>query len=283
MSSQQPDRFVKWNLLDFLLLFFLYNVLTFVCVVVTMACAVVIDSMADNRGHSPLVIKIEKDGGQPRLVHKIEKKETTAEHPLTQLIQQGRSNPAVLLIALLVGVITTPIVEEFLFRLVLQSSIINTDKYGGWYNSISAALSIFITSLLFAALHGLPPKEMTLEALQAMMLGAMIGGVLFLIAGIAYLVVVRKTDARDLGWDDKHLLSDIETAARWAVFVMPAVMLIHITAKALLPNAATDPIPLFFFSLVLGYLFYKTRRLAPPVFLHAFFNGFNLMILLVFG
>jgi len=260
MENVKEVRFsVKWNFFDVVFLLMLYYVLIIVCVSVSFALSAS-DAVRTNS---------------------IAEKPTT-KHPLTQLIQQSGTNYSVLLFAFLSGVITAPLAEEFLFRLVLQCYLEKLCLRSlRITNCFAGIISIAFTSLLFASLHGSSRKEMPVEFLQAMITGLIIGSVLFLIMGITYLTVVRKSDAKDLGWDSKYLLSDIKTAAVWALFVIPAVMLVRIAANFLLPYQINDPIPLFFFSLVLGFLFYKTRRLAPCVILHLLFNGFSFTMLLL--
>ena len=40
---------------------------------------------------------------------------------------------------------------------------------------------------------------------------------------------------------------------------------------------APDPIPLFFLALTLGYLYRRTHRIAPCVFLHMAFNATSVL------
>jgi membrane protease YdiL (CAAX protease family) len=39
---------------------------------------------------------------------------------------------------------------------------------------------------------------------------------------------------------------------------------------------APDPIPLFFFAVALGFLYFRTHRIVPLIILHAIFNGASL-------
>jgi membrane protease YdiL (CAAX protease family) len=42
-----------------------------------------------------------------------------------------------------------------------------------------------------------------------------------------------------------------------------------------------DPIPLLFFGMFLGYLYHQTHRIAPCILLHALFNGFAMVLLIL--
>ncbi|GHT36561.1 hypothetical protein FACS189427_08400 [Planctomycetales bacterium] len=264
----------KWNLFDVCFLLMFHSWLSAVCVsfVLNASGVVMPHSIAETS------VTAEKQEATAE--------KTPAEHPLTQLIQQCRTNPSVLLLAFLSGVIAAPLAEEFLFRLVLQHYLEKFCLLTLRIPSRSAGIvSIIFTSLLFASLHDSPRQTMPTDYLRAMMTGLTIGSILFVAIGTLYLALFRKADAEDLGWDNnyfsKYLFADFKTAVKYAVFVIPAVMLIHIASRLLLPNEITDSVPIFFFSLALGFLFYKTRRILPSILLHLFFNGFNFAVLLL--
>jgi membrane protease YdiL (CAAX protease family) len=44
---------------------------------------------------------------------------------------------------------------------------------------------------------------------------------------------------------------------------------------------APDPVPLFFFALVLGTIYYRTHRILPTIVTHAAFNATTLLVLWV--
>jgi membrane protease YdiL (CAAX protease family) len=265
----------KWNLFDVCFLLMFHSWLNTVCVSFVLSASGVV--MPPSVAETSVIAEKQEATAE----------KTPAKHPLTQLIQQSRTNPSILLLAFLSGVIAGPLAEEFLFRLVLQRYLEKFCLLSLRIPSRSAGIiSIIFTSLLFAFLHGLPRKTMLTDVLLATMSGLTIGSILFVVMGTVYLVFFRQADVKDLGWDNnyfgKYLFADIKTAIKYAVFVIPAVMLIHIASRLLLPNEITDPVPIFFFSLVLGFLFYKTRRILPSILLHLFFNGFNFAVLLLY-
>ena len=71
--------------------------------------------------------------------------QATTEHPLSQLLEQGKKSPIILLVAFFSGVLIATLTEEFLFRLVFQ----------GWLTKKlnNGLFSIVIVSFLFALAH----------------------------------------------------------------------------------------------------------------------------------
>ena len=62
-----------------------------------------------------------------------------------------------------------------------------------------------------------------------------------------------------------------------AVAVCPPVYFLLFASSLLVPrHLAPDPIPIFFFAVALGTLYYRTHRLAAPVVLHMALNTASL-------
>ena len=73
-------------------------------------------------------------------------------HPILQLAQQSKKSPIVFLIAFFAVVIAVPILEEFLFRMLLQGWL--ETKFTQFRLPYASGISIVIVSCLFATMHG---------------------------------------------------------------------------------------------------------------------------------
>ena len=202
----------------------------------------------------------------------------TTEHPLTQLVKQGQGLTIVWFVVFFGAVIAAPLGEEFFFRLVLQGWL---EKHESppfrWKILPHGAVSVVFVSLLFAVLHGGGRTEHSADTLLLLVLGCAIANVCFTVLGVVFLRL-RNATWSDLGLRFHRLPSDFGWAALFFVLFVPPIICIHLAAQSLFPGTVTDPIPLFFFAVVLGFLFYRTRRLAGCVLLHAMLNGYSLMV-----
>lgn len=141
------------------------------------------------------------------------------DHPVVELLQELR-DPLTLVQVFLGVVVVAPLVEELLFRVLLQ----------GWLERL------FCEPHIFSAATSETPA---------------FGEQLF------------------------------DEPARCATRSWPAIVLSS-TLFALMHwrEESADPVPLFFLSLVLGYLYQQTHRIWPSVALHATLNGLSLLAVL---
>lgn len=253
---------VPWNGWDVLLLFCLYFVIGSAVVGVTVLLA---DSPPVPVGAS-----------------------TTTDHPLTQLLLQGRESGRILLVAFLCGVLIAPVTEELLFRLLLQGWLLKVfsgkvfdDRRTG-NGFLSASASIGVTSILFAVLHAGARANYTADYLYYAMLGLGIANLMTTLFAVGYLIVIRSVSLRDLGLKRASFQMDFGLPVILFMLVVPVILSVHAWINRFYPDTVTDPIPLFLFSLALGSLIYKTGRLVPCILLHALLNGFS-FIILAFG
>ena len=85
--------------------------------------------------------------------------------------------------------------------------------------------------------------------------------------------------AADLGWTPRKTVADIELGITAFVAIAVPIYATQFGLRFLLPeHIAPDPIPLFFFAVVLGIIYHRTHRLTPLVVLHAVFNGTSLLL-----
>lgn len=203
-------------------------------------------------------------------------------HPIGRLLAET-TNPWLLLLAALTAVVVAPVVEEFLFRMVVQ----------GWLESIEwrqrlhrrfalppGALPIAASSLLFAMLHVRPAGvEIPLETI-ALRLGAQAAtGVSVIVLGPLILRHLAGAGPADLGWATRKLGEDVRLGLWGWLGATAPVYLVFALAKTVAPDGlSADPAPLFPLAIVLGTMYYRTHRIAGPIVLHAAFNFTGLVL-----
>lgn len=261
MKSQIPDcRPVPWTGADVALIFLLWFSLTILCV------------------------RFYTFG----LENEIVSGESTTKHPLTQLIERGRERPVVLLVAFFGAVVMAPVTEELLFRLVFQGWLRKQTaelerrflkQNTSW---LSAAVSIFLVSLVFAAMHGGRRTEQSVDILFYGILAIATANVLTCLFGVIYLHRVCGAEWSDFGVRVEKIPFDFLLGIGVFFLCAPVILSLHWLIQECFPGAATDPIPLFLFSLILGTLIDRTGRLSPCIVVHGCLNGFSFMTLLLY-
>jgi membrane protease YdiL (CAAX protease family) len=222
----------------------------------------------------------EKPSGKERHVDSDTEKPTEAEHPLITLIRE-RHDPQTLVVAALSAVVVAPIAEEFLFRLLLQ----------GWLEAaenrlrrrlrflrrlVRGVLPVAVVSGLFAVAHWRSGGTAEPDTIvQGLLLTSLLN---LIIVGFAVAWLVRRgATLEDLGVVPGRFATDVRRGLIAFLAVGGTVYLLEYMAKLTLGDSPwADPIPLFFFALVLGTLYYRSHRLVSSVVLHMALNGASL-------
>lgn len=194
-------------------------------------------------------------------------------HPLIEMLMRDRRLD-LLAVAVLMAVVVAPLVEEFLFRVLLQGWL---EKWFGQTDIIHAAVaapgelthdgedggggSIWAAKVVDDEANSLaasaePHREPPLPPGYA--------------DDAANRFAAPQSDLGDR--TQPNSLADGESGLRGAA---PVVISSALFAAA---HAGTwpDPLPLFVLALVLGYLYRQTHRLWPSVLMHMLFNGLSL-------
>jgi membrane protease YdiL (CAAX protease family) len=231
-----------------------------------------------------VVIVVVNPNAQPHVQMAADEDGVGPRHPVEQLIQKSTKAPIVLLVAFLSGVVAAPLIEEFLFRLLLQ----------GWLESkllqfqvpCASGVAIVAVSFCFAVIHAGNPGDSNVQALFYVLLAFVILHLSIFVFGIIYLVRRRNIKLADL-------LLGTERSFRpefFPKFFINAgycllVILFCLGLTAVLdwnyPNTNTNPIPIFFFSLLLGTVYSRTRILSYCILLHACLNIISLIHVLL--
>jgi membrane protease YdiL (CAAX protease family) len=225
--------------------------------------------------------KPETDSDKP-----VEKLDT--KHPAEHLL--GSGDWQMIAATVFVAVVLAPIVEEFLFRMVLQGWLEAVWSRGRRKNPElrqppSSWYPLLLPAALFAFIHIRFGRESpTHQDLNLMFLGC-IAQIAASVMTLAFAFIVLHLGARataaDLGWQPKKLPTDGKYAIFTLIAITPPLLLVQGALNFAIKKAdiaiAPDPIPLFFLALALGYLYRRTHRLAPSVILHMAFNATSVL------
>lgn len=216
---------------------------------------------------------------------------TTTHHPLSQLLEQSKKSPIILFVAFFCGVLTAPVAEEFLFRLLFQGWL--EKRSNDWRKSCQYSkyfplhflfmpgfFSIFIVSILFALAHGGKRMEQPVDIQFYSMVGIGVVNLFLFCFGIFYLTVIRGVAVQKFIFRANRIIFDIFIAAGIFLVSSPFIFSLHWLLRNNFPDNVTDPAPLFLFSIILGVLYFWTGRLLPCIMLHAFLNGFSFAVLI---
>jgi membrane protease YdiL (CAAX protease family) len=179
-----------------------------------------------------------------------------SKHPLISLLEHGASGWMIALV-IVSAAIVAPVVEEFLFRLVLQGAL----EAAEWWAASQAQVESSNSG------QAAPDLDNSPETLETSSETALEGATA---ASVEDRVFLNSKDATPLA----------RVLPRSMVWGLPAgVWPVTITSTlfALLhAGHGPDPIPLLLLALVLGYLYRQTHRLAPCIVLHALLNSLSL-------
>ena len=147
----------------------------------------------------------------------------------------------------------------------------------GW---LAAARPIILTSLLFARLHfRVATPQIALRFLVFLLAGDAGARLLTSAFAVAWLRWRVGATTADLGWTPKNTPGDVKLGLLSFAATAAPVYAVQIASRCLLPAyIAPDPLPLFFFALALGTLYYRTHRFLPGIVLHAALNGTSLVL-----
>lgn len=261
----QPRRPVPWQGIDVLLLFVLYF---------TAQLGVVYSAIAwfDLGDIQPPAVS------QEAVLH--------TDHPAARVLKES-GDPWALGLCIVAVVAVAAIIEEFLFRLVLQGWLEAIESWASerlpqFRAVVPGAAAVAISSILFAAVHYRPLQPRV--DLRLILFGITAQAILSLLTlGFAAALLRFRTGATlvDLGVVRGKVASDLKLGLLAFLAVTPPVLLVNIAVKVLLPkDVVADPIPIFFLALALGILYCRTHRIVPSIVLHMAFNATGVAVAL---
>ncbi len=227
------------------------------------------------------------------VIKPIPRDELPEQHPLTVLMQVGGHAPLVLLVCFLTAVVVAPLMEEILFRVVIQGGIEASLRRTWGRSAWAMRLPVLITALFFAMIHfrTRSESEPNIDLLFKAMTANLLGSLATLSVVGAFLRVFYRARPVDFGLRDfRRIGRDALGSFLLLLALLIPVYIVNVSVTTFaksqwaaaigLTSAMIDPIPLFLFALVIGTLYYRTRRIASVFFLHAFFNLYSFLILL---
>ena len=268
-------RPVPWKTIDVAVIFGLY----FLPMLVGLA---VFAFQAPSGGESAGVAEI----SQPVTTEAADGEEVDTQHSAIDLLRQD-GTVLTWVLCVLAAVVVAPVAEEFLFRFVLQGwleAVEHRRRRPGMRRLARGARPIMISSLLFAATHFRLAEPAADPDRLRMAFVIQMGWSLLAVAYAVAWLRFRTPDltAADLGIDPGKTKSDIGLGLAAFLAVACPIYLLQFVLTSLWPNIVPDPIPLFFFALVLGFLYYRTHRLLPSIVLHMALNGATLLLYWLF-
>jgi membrane protease YdiL (CAAX protease family) len=223
-----------------------------------------------------------------RLPAVINPDQINTEHIVARLLAHERG--WVLLACGLSAVVLAPIVEEFLFRVVLQGWL--EAERRRWRRQMptlrrllpGAVGPIVLSSVLFGRLHfRVDEPAAHPDYYVGIMIGNAAAGLLTVVLALVLLRFRAGARAADLGWAREHFFGDVGLGVLAFLAVIVPVYLVQYLLKAyVLPEyLAPDPFTLFLLALVLGTLYHRTHRIVPAVVVHMALNATSTALLLL--
>ena len=234
----QPRRQVPWQGIDLLVIVVVYVVVLGGCQEIAWRI------MGPEITRPPVAVKM----GDASAGHSVVKMLTDA--PAWMFILGGLS-----------VVVVAPIVEEFLFRVLLQGWL--EARRAPWKRKLpslrflvpGATGPIVAASFLFAMIHfrvDSPPRHPYFHL--GMMLSSSAASLVSVAFAVLWLRWRVKATAADLGWVPQRFFRDVWTGVVAYLAVAAPLFILQVTLWNLLPKyLAPDPITLFLFAVLLGH------------------------------
>jgi membrane protease YdiL (CAAX protease family) len=175
-----------------------------------------------------------------------------SRHPILVMLERNQA-PGAFIVAALAAVVVAPVVEELLFRVLLQ----------GWLENWWSAPRAKRTSDLPAEPLPAPPVDYD-PATQDALAAQRLTGDENPFASPTPLGAVAGTE---------HLVSESKPLLLVPILISSSIFaLLH-------AGHGPDPIPLFLLALILGYLYQRTHRIWPSMVLHFALNFVSLAMI----
>ena len=199
------------------------------------------------------------------------------KHPIVQLIEQSQCSPIVFIIIFLSVVIVAPMIEEFLFRMLLQGWL--EVKLRQFKVPNASGIAIVGVSIFFAVIH---INNHAVIDVQALLVGIVMSSVFSLMVfatGIIYLTQARNLRVADYVFvKERYVRPHFFTCVGGSLLAIMLCLTLNATLMLYYPGTNLAPIAIFFFSLALGVLYSRTQNLADCILFHACLNGISLAL-----
>lgn len=248
-ENESQNTSVPWTGFDVLLFFALWLTPFLISVVVSPPHVPVTEEVAENHGH-----------------------------PIAQLVIQCKNSPIIFLVIFLSAVVAVPLLEEFLFRMLLQGYI--EAKFKQCQLPYASGMAIAIVSCFFAAMHMGDHKVIDADALLIGTIASIVFCLSIFLMGIGYLAWVKNARIADYLFGTKWFFHPkLITYTGLCLLTLLFCFALNAILSNVFEGTNISPIPIFFFSLVLGIIYSRTQNLSYCILLHACLNGISLVAL----
>jgi membrane protease YdiL (CAAX protease family) len=208
----------------------------------------------------------------------------TTEHVVAQLLAE--KNAWLLVLSGIVAVIVAPMVEEFLFRVLLQGWLEAVERrlrrrVLGLFRLLPIGLGpIMLSSLLFAGMHFREETpEMPVRLIVCLLVSNALANLLTMFSAVVLLQAIAGATAADFGWAPEKLPGDVRQGLlAFTAAIVPIYGLQLVLQNVVPKQFSPDPIALFFFAMLLGTLYFRTHRIVPSLVAHASLNATSLLL-----
>jgi membrane protease YdiL (CAAX protease family) len=267
----QPRRPVPWRGIDVLLVAMAY---VFVPALLMHASRGVTD-----------VATVDKNVSTVAKSEPVVKAPLDKRHDVQRILSaEGPSLWTAVLVAVTAMVIA-PITEELVFRLLSQGWLESVERrmrrQMPWMRRIvPGLLPVAIVAELFAYVHiRMPGQDVSTVIVQLQWFA--VASLIVVAVLVCWLKYAAGATLADFGIVPSKLAGDIRLGLLTFLAVTPPIYGIFFVANTLLPkDSVADPIPMLFFGLVLGVLYFRTHRIVPSIVTHAAFNTVGVFVAL---
>jgi len=208
-------------------------------------------------------------------------------HPVARVVLESH-NPWDVLLACLLAVLIAPVVEELMFRVVLQGWVEKLEnryrrRLPAGLRVLPGAAPVLFASVVFAAMHyRVAGPRVPVDILAFFFRCQAVAGITTVLVGALVFRLGSGATFSDVGLVVRRLPGDIRLGLLAYLAVTGPIYLVLIAANLVIPKTVSaDPIPLVFLAIVLGALYYRTHRIVPSIVLHMAFNATAVVMLVV--
>lgn len=193
------------------------------------------------------------------------------EHPLTVLILVSRKVPKygwILALVFVTAVITAPLTEELIFRVVFMRGLLR------YFPSVGFA--VLTQAVLFGLIHiRSTTGAVSAEQLNRILYGILSMGIAHILLSLLILFWLRKIDGAawsELGFRKRGSVGGIFKGLLLFAAVWPVMLAVQHLVSLAFPDVVPDPAPIFILALGLGFLFFRTERFTSNLTMHMALN-----------
>ncbi len=277
LAQYERRRPVPWGALDIAVVFGAYFLLT--ALIPSFALELLPPEKRrplEHRSPEPVVQPVEQFGAA-NIEEAKDKPEGQVVHPIVRLIRSRL--PSAVILAAALALLIAPLSEEMIFRVVMQGGMEALARRQRlsirW---LRRCLPVVVPALVFGLLHwNSDSREYPREFYIALLSGVAVGATASFVFAIGWLRVVRRATWADLGISAVRWKLDLGLGlASFAALAVP-IYALQLGLTLFMPKGiAPDPLGIFFFALVWGYLFRQTHRIGPSLISHMALNATSL-------